>query len=253
MKVRKYFKFVAAFLLIIGLFSCAKKNVVNLDADDVIQIIPSELAQNYEFTKGSVHRGWTKETGVICVFFGWGFNNEDFSSAMIQSLASRFGLSENGGIILPVVFPQDLRNRVSNLYDLIDENNVRGIILLGAPENTHYTLAKIQDDWNENVPFNIFSFFPQDDILGQESNSTLVIDFDRSSLDADEDKHSRISDEELLNILQNSIMCMINEDNLPKEKALFEHAKMICSGRKVSRYVDSESTLVSINHFIIEQ
>ena len=151
---------------------CKEKDVpsIKIASDDSIEIQPressSELKENF----------WTDENGIVCVLIGYGFNDDDFVKKAINSLEKKFGLTENGGLVLPIVFPDDLHGRISSLRDIIEKNNVHGIVLLGAPENTHSPLARIKEEWDGNPPYNVFSIFPQDDVLGQEFTCNFVID-----------------------------------------------------------------------------
>ncbi|MBP5577715.1 MAG: hypothetical protein J6X67_13255, partial [Treponema sp.] len=47
------------------------------------------------------------EDGEICVLFGYGFNSENFYSQIIRNLDTLYGLEENDGMILPLIFPDE--------------------------------------------------------------------------------------------------------------------------------------------------
>lgn len=96
---------------------CKEKDVpsIKIASDDSIEIQPresfSELKENF----------WTSENGLVCVLIGYGFNDDDFVKKAINSLEKKFGLTENGGLVLPIVFPDDLHGRISSLRDIIEK------------------------------------------------------------------------------------------------------------------------------------
>ena len=116
--------------------SCAKKNTDTavVYSDDVIEINPSDVSieRNHSVK-------WSDDEGIVLVVFGYGFNDSEFLAEAKKVISSAYGLSENGGLVRCVVFPDDLHNRISNFRQIVDENNVRGIIVFGAPEGCHLT------------------------------------------------------------------------------------------------------------------
>ncbi len=226
---------------------CKEKKELKISSEDTIEIKPHETSENYK--KESL---WTDEDGVVCVLLGYGFNDEETSSKCIQALKDKFGLAENGGLVLPIIYPNDLHNRIANFKEIIDKNNVRGIVLLGAPERTHYTLAKILEDRDENPLFAIFSLFPQDDILGQESTCDFVLDYAAASGVQFGDMQQK-NDDESLDILLSAVEYIaLLPPSTFKGSELRLHVQSIVGSKRVLRYIDSESGIQSRNHFVIE-
>lgn len=219
-----------------------------LAADDVISIEPVDCAEEAEPMSNS----WSGDEGVVCVVFGYGFN-EKFCEDAKKRLDEIYGLSENGGLVQAVVFPGDLRGRISNLKEIVDSKNVRALVILGAPEKTHAVFARIQDDWDEVVPFNIISLFPQDDVLGQESTCNLV--FDMQTEDGitfgDEEQNAG---EEVLDLLVSAVKyAALSPAAFANDKDLAGHAQNIMGKKKIHPYVDGETGIKSTNHFVIER
>ena len=65
---------------------------------------------------------------------------------------------------------------ITNIENELSDKNVKGIILLGAPENTHKAIARMQDSWGGALPYPVFSFFSQDDIIAMEDSADFVLD-----------------------------------------------------------------------------
>lgn len=228
------------------------------------------------------------ENGIICVLFGYGFNGEDFLSDIIPLLKRRYGLEEEGGIILPIVFTENPSDdmfsisKISSIYDIIDERNVKGIILLGAPEGTYKHLAKLRKVWDEKPPYAIFSLMPQDDALGEEFNCDFVLEYERNAGPEEEEVEVKTIDKTAEQIVLRAIRYM---EDLPDDRDflfyasqaktdesesgetskkpyrnsifsdsdLHSHVQSIVGEKKVRRYVDGETGIQSINHFVIEQ
>lgn len=219
---------------------------IKIASDDPIEIQPreslSELKENF----------WTDENGIVCVLIGYGFNSADFVETALNSLEKKFGLAENGGLVLPLVFPDDLHGRISSLHDIIEKNNVHGIVLLGAPENTHSPLARLKEEWNGNPPFNVFSIFPQDDVLGQEFTCSFVIDHEYVSGIQFGDAENKNEDSDALALLISAVEYAAQLPFvLPQDNDLFYHVQAVVGKRKIIRYIDSETGIQSRNHFII--
>ncbi len=236
MKLKKFF-LLLSFLCII-LTGCKRKN----NETEASQLIPSPL--------------WTSEEGVVCVILGYGFNSETFSEKIISSLSDSFGLSESGGLVLPLIFPDDFHGRISNLSDLLEKETIRGIVLLGAPEKSHSSLARLRDKWDDSPPFCVFSLFPQDDILGQESVCVFVLDRE-SKVGGDilsEDEEKEIALEDTLSLL---IPAVENAALVPfppeSDEEILSLVQKIVGKRVLARYTDSESGIQSVNHFILKE
>ncbi len=225
-------------------------DAMHLDVKDVensVQTTNSEQKMNRNDL-------WHGDDGCVCVLFGYGFNDDTFYNEAIEKLDKEYGLEENGGLILPVKFPDDLKSRISNLRSFLDGKNIRGLILLGAPEDTYKTISNINDDWDGMCPYPIYSFFPQDDILGEEAVCNFIIEYERSAEDevSTEGMTQKIDEQAEDLILSSVRYIMISEYPLPSDSDLHKHVQNIAGKRKIRRYTDQDTGLQSINHFIIE-
>lgn len=213
---------------------------------DAIEVSPHETNEDWP------HRvRFSSDEGVVCVLFGYGFNGEDFYTSALAAIEEQFGLADNGGLVLPVVFPDDLHGRVSNLRDVVEKNNLRAMILLGAPEDTHLTLVRIIEGWEETQPFNIFSLFPQDDVLGEEFSCNFVLDFEAASGVVLDEERQRVDDEALYVLCQAVEYAALLPYVLKADGDLYSHVQAIVGSKKVLRYTDSETGIQSKNHFVI--
>ncbi len=167
-------------ILCLSLFiGCNKNNeVLTTDGDDstelVLPTLDDAIPENNQY---------------VVILLGYGYNEGDTKNNLLNRLESEYGLAKNGGKIIPFVYPDDFEafgyERVSlltdniedQLFELIGEvdlDRISAIITLGAPEGTHYSLAEMQDS---DYTASVFSVFAQDDVLGTEAGSTLVIDY----------------------------------------------------------------------------
>ncbi|WP_407399742.1 hypothetical protein [Treponema sp.] len=235
--------------LFVTLSSCGrnKSEQTVIMSGDVIEIQPVDV-------RSDKNQGvkWSGDEGTVFVIFGYGFNDKEFYAKAESVLAEKYGLAENGGLVKCIRFPDDLHNRISNFRDLADSSNVRGIVVFGAPEGCHYTFANIRDGRDNNPNFNIFSFFPQDDILGQEGTCSFVLDHESSgTLEAEE--QGQVMDKDIFDIIVSAVRyAAILPGELPSDNELHAHVQAIIGKRKVHRFVDGETGIQARNHFVIE-
>ncbi|MBP5157187.1 MAG: hypothetical protein ILP18_04865 [Treponema sp.] len=258
--------------------SCEKKS-----AEETVQSVAGSIKITVQETSPRNYKDmarYSSEDGIICVLFGYGFNSEGFLNDFLVILKDRYGLESNGGIIFPVVFTEDdmedilTISKISSIYDIINERNIKGIILLGAPEGTHRYLGKLRQDWDERPPYAIFSFMPQDDIMGEEFNCDFVLEYERNASPEEEEVEVKAIDKTAEQIVLRAVRYM---EDLPNDiyspdsallaanaepsfrnsvfsdKDLHSHVQSIVGEKKVRRYVDGETGIQSINHFVIEQ
>lgn len=202
---------------------------------------------------------WHISDECICVLYGYGYNDNSFIATMNNKLYSLYGNYADGGKIYSLVFPDDFKRGskqyISILYDYLIEKNVKGIVLLGAPEGTYIALAKLQDRFDGKIPYPIISLFSQDDVLAMEYSSDFVLDkaqkAEINGLIKNEEGQDFVK--EVPEILQNSVKC-ISFCDAPFEKnaELYEIVKKISGNKKTDRYSDPETGLISINHFVLE-
>lgn len=236
-------------LMLLCVLGCSKKKEK--------RIAPSES----EFSQGSGSSqdeeeiiNWTNEQGVIGVLFGYGFNDKVFYDQAIERISSVYGLDEDGGLVYPVLYPDDLKSKIANLYSHLKDVDLRGLILLGAPDGTHLQLAKFMDaDGGRTFP--VFSFFPQDDVLGQECTCDFVLEYERNAqeqVDSTEVEHKIDTDAEEIAFKAVRYMALLNGP-LPMNDQLREHIQNIVGDKQIKRYVDHDTGIQSMNHYVLEQ
>lgn len=232
-------------------FSCGNSSTKIVLDENTLIIEPKESSEDMGNKSQSL---WTNDEGVVVVLFGYGFNEPSFTNSILQKIKDEFGVENENGLVLPVIFPDDLHNRISSLNDFLDDRQIRGIILLGAPERTHIALAKIHNDWDNMTPFNIFSFFPQDEALGQEGTCNFVVEYPRLHTELSEDSGVIQSADESVEIIMNSIRYVAQlPGSIPCDQDLQFHVQNILKGKKIKPYVDSETGITSVNHFLIRE
>ncbi|MBQ9238641.1 MAG: hypothetical protein IJ191_04900 [Treponema sp.] len=202
---------------------------------------------------------WHETDQKICVLFGYGYNTPAAVELLLAPLIQRYGAAAQGGMILPVVFPDDFRHGTravaGDFYAVLDDVHLSGIILLGAPEMTYRALARMQDAYDGEQPFPIFSFFPQDDVAGMESAADFVVD---RAQDTENDgvvalEMAQETEENMALLLCAAARYLVELDEpLPRDAALFSHVQAICAPHRIAHYVDPETGLRSINHFILQ-
>ena len=232
-------------------FSCGNSSTKIVLDENTLIIEPKESSEDMGNKSQSL---WTNDEGVVVVLFGYGFNEPSFTNSILQKIKDEFGVENENGLVLPVIFPDDLHNRISSLNDFLRDRQIRGIILLGAPERTHIALAKIHNDWDNMTPFNIFSFFPQDEALGQEGTCNFVVEYPRLHTELSEDSGVIQSADQSVEIIMNSIRYVAQlPGSIPCDKDLQFHVQNILKGKKIKPYVDSETGITSVNHFLIRE
>ena len=240
---RKLSLFISLFLFLGILVSCTKKEV------EVVEIQPK----------------WTPVENHIAVLFGYGYNDKDFVDSICSVFAEEYGLEENDGLILPLVYPQDFitsgsTSKISNLFSIMKEKNCKALITLGSPESTHKALAKIQDG---NIGCTVISLFSQDDILGTESGSFLVFDFAEKELvlseeTATEEYHPVTNDTELqhldkMNFILSKVIDFLKIPSDYGNKEMPQIATNIFGKDwEVSSFLDADTGLRSRNHFVLK-
>ncbi len=248
--------------LIFSVFSACNKNSAknssskkNADTEEFLPLTlsdatASDLSQNI---KKSV---LTEKTFLI--LFGYGFNSDEEKTPILSALKEKYGLDEDGGLIYPLTYPDSFKRGakgyVSELISILEdkEKDYAGIILLGAPENTHRAFAAHQDFWGEKVPYPAISLFSQDDILGTESTCDIVIDNGKTQSDEMGDEEHLLSSAEVTEIVESIIdYVMVAGTNFNRDTELYAHVQQILGARVFHRYTDPESGLQSINHFVI--
>ena len=256
--MKKYLITAVGLAICVSFLSCSIKN------NNSIQIAETPINIEIKDSASSVTddiQFWHATNKKVIVLFGYDYNDANFISRAKEKLSNKFGLSENGGLIIPVVFPDDFRHKdkavTVDLFNILDndENDIIGFISLGAPENTYRALTKLQDKWNGQIPFPVISFFPQDDILGIEDTSSIVINQVQKAETEEnlitESVQTGVSDAD--EILSEAVAYMLELSGAPdKDAKLASHVRQMIPNKKIHRYTDSETGLFAINHFVIE-
>lgn len=163
-------------LLIMSVFLCACNVQREEEPAEKIVVSPGFVEPAAESPQKTENR--------IVVVFGYGYTDSPFYENTLSLLETHFGLDKGDGLILPLAFPRDFNyegvsGRISSLPDIIQGKKIKALIVLGAPEGAHRSLAVIQDRslTDPSYSFPVLSLFPQDDVLGIEAGSHAVIDF----------------------------------------------------------------------------
>lgn len=206
---------------------------------------------------------WHFTEKKVCILFGYNYNSEEVINSIVEKLSEEFGMDEDGGLIYGITYPTDFRHGsrsyATDFSQLLQntEKDICALIILGAPENTHYALARNQDFWNQNVPYPIISLFPQDDVLGIEAESDIVIDKSQSAgitgeLVLEETDENHVTDiPEILTDVINYLLC--TEEPFSRSNTLIEHVQTMLSNKIIRQYTDPETGIFCINHFVMEQ
>ena len=198
----------------------------------------------------------------IFVLLAHNFNDEKSVEDFTKTLDENFGVhsQDTPGLIKILVYPQDFtvsgKVRITSLYTILKDENPAGLVTLGAPEGLCNAIAKLEDTQENSVlPYPVIQLFPQDNILGTEAVSTIVLDYAQTL-------ETSISEETIFQInfnpeeiLINSIEEIILERGkiLKNRNLLLTVQNILGSKYKVANYIDSETSLQSVNHFIFEK
>ena len=239
------------------IFSGCKKQQKTFDTNS----IDLTLNQAEEPAMQTAPQKWHVTNKRICVLFGYDFNNPEIKENLLNLLKENFGLNEDGGLIYPLTYPDDFkhgsRGYASDFTAILqsDELDLAGVVLLGAPENTHTALARNQDKWNQEVPYPVVALFPQDDVLGIESTCDIVVDKGQTAgltgEIAPEETDGQIH-QNAPEIIVETIKYIQLLDGAPsRTQALQKHMEQMLEGYQFHHYTDPESGLQSINHFVL--
>lgn len=205
----------------------------------------------------------------VAIVFGYGYEDDITRNEIILNLATEFGLAENGGLLIPLLFPTEYltgkRIRTSFLRDVLKDYNLDALILISSPERTHFSLADLQDS---GIAYPIYSIFPQDDVLGTESGSSFVLDYKKQFHATDDEsltesyaqmeQDSNFSGDitKIIVPLIKRIQITSKNNTAPElsnslaDNLEFEY-KEILGDCEVTPFVDPESGLRSLNHFVL--
>ena len=197
----------------------------------------------------------------IIVILGYGYNDDASIFRLTKSLNENFGVEteEKAGLVSIFVYPSDFmvagKERISSLVDRLEDKTPAGMVILGAPDGLHIALSKLQDKAEiGTLDYPVFTLFSQDDVLGSESTSDFVLDYAHKTNTIDGEVTDFIPDFDADEILTNAISEMIElRGPLKADGNLLPFVQRLLGKRRsVIRYVDGETGLQSINHFIFE-
>lgn len=256
MKKIRIIALIAASLLV---FSCSK------DKKKEVRVLEGGKVELYDADNSlsqldDPSQKWHYSDCRICVLYGYGFNDADFVNKMNETLSKEFGLAQDDGMILPLVYPDDFmygnKAYITKLAEKLDDQKICGILLLGAPENSHTAISRIQDLHEKDTFFPVISLFPQDDdVTGMENCADIVLDRVQKAHMTGilSDDHNEVFSNAVPEIIKKAISLEIaSKTPIRKDSKLYTVAKELVSGMKVSRYQDPDTNLISINHFVIE-
>ena len=249
---------VILFAGIIQLSGC-KKNKVQVVEADSIQLNVAPL--NNESVLDSQNQTWHVTNKRVCIIFGYDFNTPEAVEQFTALLGERYGLESDGGLIYTMIYPDSFKHGVKGYATELataltsTDKDLAGVIILGAPENTHTAFAKLQDFWEMGVPYPIYALFPQDDVLGLESTCDFVLDKEQvTDLTGDMAPEETFSEIilEAPDVLTDCIDYMLEiEGPFVKDSTLPKHITQMLKNKKIHHYVDPESGIQSINHFVL--
>lgn len=254
----KYTLLLAVSFLVITAASC-KKNKVQHQEGETIQL-NIQSSSDKDLLESQTQR-WHVTNKRVCVIFGYDFNAPEAVEKFTALLQERYGLENDGGLIYTLTYPDSFKHGVrsysTELSSLLTstDRDLAGIVILGAPENTHTAFAKLQDFWEQAVPFPVYALFPQDDVLGLESTCDFVLDKEQQTdLTGDIAPEETVSEIilEAPEVLTDCIDYMLNmEGPFVKDSTLPKHVQQMLKDKKIHHYVDPESGIQSINHFVL--
>ena len=196
---------------------------------------------------------------------GYGYNDEAFVEATLDELHRTLGLAEKGGAVIPYIYPQDFMRggtaRISSLSEMLKEAGAMGLVVVGAPEGTHRALAALQETELERALYPVISLMPQDDILGIESGSDIVIEYVPASATVEGElvAESGTFQENVPQLIARSAyyLTLLPPEyvgGFQQDLELLTHARQLAgSSWTVSRYIDPETGLCPMNHFVIDR
>lgn len=256
---KKSFIFIVLFSLLITVnFTACKKNK-KTNSDTLTAELTATETDYSELAEKP--QNWHVTGKKILVILGYGFNEAPASENLINVIEENFGLSSEEGLVKTIIFPDDfkrgIRSYPSELYSKIQEEdeNLSGIIILGAPENTHIAFARNQDNWNQEVPYPVIALFPQDEVLGLESTCDIVLDKGHTTSPDAEILSEEIANqliEEAPEVLVETIKYIQDLSySLEKDSTIQTHLVQMLKNKNIHHYIDPETGLQSINHFVL--
>jgi hypothetical protein len=188
----------------------------------------------------------------IALLLGHGFNEPAFTQTLLAGLAEQFGLASEKGLVLPLVFPADFTlERISLLYNKLENERIGALITLGAPEGTHKAIARLQDN---GAAYPVISLASQDDILGTQAGSDLVLDIAVEQPDDLLEEQAAPPAEEMAAILPALLRHLgFTQKILAVPEPGQEILELLRGRWDILPYIDAETGLYAVNHFILKK
>lgn len=242
----------------ICVLSCHKEEPEEID-QNIAQLKIIDSSEKAPF--GNTENCWQYTNKKIYILFGYDFNDQELVNSCTSLLEKKYGLTADGGLIQTITYPDSFKhngkNYISDLTSMLTEadGDLLGVIILGAPDNTHIALGRLQDYWNMKVPYPVFSLFPQDESLGMESTCDLVLDKQQTadvtgSIVSEESVSQKINDFPEILFSCIDYMILLNGP-LKKDGSVQAHVAQMLHGKKLQYYMDPETGLHAINHFVL--
>lgn len=218
------------------LLSCTKKETSESSAASPV---PNTATDNSPVVKKAA------------VLYGYGFNSPEFVADSQEYLKKFFNIEGSKEIIKPLVYPDDFmsgkRIRISRLADYLEDPEIEGLILLGAPEDAQRPIATMQDKGWDKPVFSIVvtSDFEEDNALGIEYVSSFVIE--------QSDVHKTIPAQDIFDIQAEALKWISSDVKFKKDNELKAQVEQLLgSNWKLTYYTDIDTGIRSLNHFFIE-
>ncbi|MCR4734388.1 MAG: hypothetical protein K5829_05240 [Treponema sp.] len=257
--MKKTYYFVLILLTTFSLFTLFPSCNAEEEPESTEDFLSLEVSAAEESDYSGIQK-WHITNKKVCVIFGYDFNSPEIITSYKKILGENFGLEEDGGMIVTITYPDDFRHNgkylVTDLKNFLSDasRDYCAVVILGAPENTHISLARLQDEWNMQLPFPIAALFPQDDVLGLEATCDFVLDRQQSGEMTDEafsHNDDFIAEKAPLILCQTIDYMTKLGTSLPKDSSVQANILQMLDGENLAHYLDPETGLQSINHFII--
>lgn len=251
-------------LIFFAVTGCNKQKSLSMNLEGAQLITPAPVTDQDMIALQEVGN-YVESQRKIGVLLGYGYNDDAFVEATLEEIHRTLGLAEQGGAVIPYIYPQDFMRggtaRISALSDMLEEDGVHGLVVVGAPEGTHRALAALQNTELDRALYPVISLMPQDDILGIESGSDIVIEYVPASATAEGElvAESGTYQENVPQLIARSAyyLTLLPAEyfgGFPQDLDLLSHARQLAgSSWVVSRYIDPETGLCPMNHFVIDR
>lgn len=260
--MKKIFYLVSLLLFVLLLTGCEKKQNLPVTFEGARLITPVPVTDEDMLALQEISN-FVEPHRKIGVVLGYGYNDENFVEATLQELDRTLGLAEKGGAVVPYIYPEDFMRggsaRISALTDMLEEDEVMGLVVVGAPEGTHRVLAALQDTDLHRALYPVISLMPQDDILGIEAGSDIVIEYVPASATEELVEESGAYQENVPHLIARAAyyITLLPPDyfgGFQQDLDLLIHARQLAGSQwAVSRYIDPETGLCPMNHFVIDR